>query len=196
MYIRDKYRFFREGSSSRFGNFYISKVEQYLSTFLHDLDEKLDKRLVRTFGELFISILRFRSRSFGLILSELGAYVAHAMHASAGTKRISNLLRSNNWTHEVVENHLLSEGVKRADDLRAKGKHVLFLWDDSVVEKPESWLVEGLCPVGSSKSKRLTRIKPGYYRPPINRVCVPGFEWSSVLMTTLDTVPALVMMRW
>lgn len=87
-------------------------------------------------------------------------------------------------------------GVKRLEQLKAKGKQVLFLWDDSVVEKPESWFVEGLCAVGSSKAKRLMRIKPGYYRPPAKRVCVPGFEWSSVLMTTLNTIPALVMTRW
>jgi hypothetical protein len=196
MYIRDKYRFTEVNNSGRLGNFYISKIEQYLSSLLVVLDNQLDKRLVRTFAELFISIVRFRNRSFGLLLSELGGFVAHATRAPAGTKRISNLLRSNKWTHNIVEQYLLSKAQERSDALRLKGKQVLFLWDDSVLEKPESWLVEGLCPVGSSKSKRLTRIKPGYYRPPSERVCVPGFEWSSVLMTTLDTIPALVMMRW
>jgi hypothetical protein len=196
MYIQDKYRFTEANSSGRFGNFYVSKIEQYLLGLLVILDEHLDKRLVRTFAEVFISIMRFRNRSFGLLLSELGGFVAHATRSPSGTKRISNLLRSKKWTHDMVENHLLSVAHGRADALRSKGKQVLLLWDDSVLEKPESWLVEGLCPVGSSKSKRLTRIKPGYYRPPSGRVCVPGFEWSSVLMTTLDTVPALVMMRW
>jgi hypothetical protein len=196
MYIRDKYRFNESNSSNRLGNFYISKIEQYLLELLVLLDTHLDKRLVCTFAELFISIIRFRNRSFGLLLSELGGYVAHAKRAPSGTKRISNLLRSKKWTHNIVEQYLLSKAPARADALRSKGKQVLLLWDDSILEKPESWLVEGLCPVGSSKSKRLTRIKPGYYRPPGKRVCVPGFEWSSVLMTTLNSVPALVMMRW
>lgn len=196
MYIRDKYKFYEGRQSSRLGQFYISKIEHYLSEWLKVLDSHIDKRLVRTFSDVFISIIRFRNRSFGLVLSELGSFVAHATQAPAGTKRISNLLRCKKWTHKLVESHLLGLGVKRVDQLKAKGKQVLFLWDDSVVEKPESWFVEGLCAVGSSKAKRLMRIKPGYYRPPAQRVCVPGFEWSSVLMTTLDTIPALVMMRW
>lgn len=196
MYIRDKYRFSEANSSSRFGNFYISKIEQYLLDLLVLLDKRLDKRLVRTFADVFISIVRFRNRPFGLLLSELGGFVSHARQAPSGTKRISNLLRSNKWRHDMVETYLLSKAQCRADALKSKSKQVLLLWDDSVLEKPESWLVEGLCPVGSSKSKRLTRIKSGYYQPPSKRVCVPGFEWSSVLMTTLDSVPALVMMRW
>lgn len=196
MYIRDKYKFSSGKSSSRLGQFYISKIEQYLLGWLKDLDCHIDKRLVRTFADVFISILCFRNRSFGLVLSELGAFVGHATHAPAGTKRISNLLRSKKWTHHLVEAHLLGLGVKRVKDLKEKGRQVLFLWDDSVVEKPESWFVEGLCAVGSSKAKRLMRIKPGYYKPPAKRVCVPGFEWSSVMMTTLSTIPALVMMRW
>lgn len=196
MYIRDKYRFSGNSHSSRLGKFFISHAERYLLILLSVLDKRIDKRLVVTFADVFISILRFRNRAFGLVLSELGGYVAHATQAPAGTKRISNLLRCKKWTHDVVETHLLDEGVKRAGELRAKGKQVLFLWDDSMLEKPESWFSEGLCPVGSSKAKRLTRIKPGYYRPPAKRVCVPGFEWSSVLMTSLGTIPALVMMRW
>jgi hypothetical protein len=42
------------------------------------------------------------------------------------------------------------------------------LWDDSRLEKAESWFLEGLCSVESSKAKRLTRIKKGYYSPLIN----------------------------
>lgn len=196
MYIRDKYRFSEVNSSGRHGKFYINKIEQYLLGLLLLLDAHLDKRLVRTFADLFVSIIRFRSRSFGLLLSELGGFVAHPTQSPAGTKRISNLLRSKRWAHDIIERYLLSKVQDRANTLCSNGQQVLFLWDDSVLEKPESWFVEGLCPVGSSKCKRLTRIKPGYYSPPSNRVCVPGFEWSSVVMTTLDAVPALVMMRW
>ena len=51
----------------------------------------------------------------------------------------------------------------RAEVLERQGKQWLFVWDDSVVEKPESWYSQGLCPVGSSKSKRLQKVKPGKY---------------------------------
>jgi hypothetical protein len=68
----------------------------------------------------------------------------------------------------------------------------LLLWDESVLEKPESIQLEGLCAVRSSKAPRITRIKPGYYNPPGGPpICVPGMrlprdplawqEWSSHL---------------
>lgn len=196
MYIRDKYRTTKEDQGSKLSGFYLNHVEKYLRLLLEELDTCLDRRLVRTFVDVFLAVLRFRNRAFGLVLSELGAVVEHPTHAPAGTKRISNLLRSKKWTHEVLEDFLMKIGVGRAEALGRQGKQLLFVWDDSVVEKPESWYSQGLCPVGSSKSKRLQKIKPGYYKPPAKRVCVPGFEWSSVIMTTLGTVPAVVMMRW
>ena len=196
MYIRDKYKAGNGDRQVRLGEFYFREIEKYLRGWLKSLDTYLDRRLVVTFADLFISILRFRNRSLGLLLSELGSYVAHPTHAPAGTKRISNLLRSGKWTSKLVEDHLLGLGPKRVEALKSKGQRVLFLWDDSVVEKPESWFTEGLCAVGSGKAKRLMRVKRGYYAPPAKRVCVPGFEWSSILMTTLEAVPSLVMMRW
>jgi len=39
----------------------------------------------------------------GLLLSELGKYICGTAHAPAGTKRISNLLRSKNWNSDVLE---------------------------------------------------------------------------------------------
>lgn len=196
MYIRDKYRTTKEDQGSKLADFYLNQIERYLRSLLEELDNRLDKRLVRTFVDVFLAVVRFRNRAFGLVLSELGAVVDHPTHAPAGTKRISNLLRSKKWAHQMVEDFLIKVGVCRAEVLERQGKQLLFVWDDSVVEKPESWYTQGLCPVGSSKSKRLQKVKPGYYRPPAGRVCVPGFEWSSVIMTTLDTVPAVVLMRW
>lgn len=185
-----------EQDLSSAGSFFLLKAEQFLAPLLEQLDVHLDKRLVRTFFDLFVSILRFRNRAFGLILSELGAYVLSPRQACAGTKRISNLLRSKKWTHQVVESFLLDQARKGAEALRAQGQRVLLLWDDSVLEKPESWFSEGLCSVSSSKAKRLTRIKTGFYHPPKQRICVPGFEWTCVLMTTLQAAPSLVTMRW
>jgi len=48
----------------------------------------------------------------------------------------------------------------------SEGKTALVIWDESVIEKPESIALEGLGPVRSSKAARLKRIKPGYYNPP------------------------------
>ena len=196
MYIRDKYRTNKEDQGRKLSGFYLNQIERYLRSLLEELDNRLDRRLVRTFMDVFLAVLRFRIRAFGLVLSELGAVVDHPTHAPAGPKRISNLLRSKKWAHQMVEDFLIKIGVCRAEVLERQGKQLLFVWDDSVVEKPESWYSQGLCPVGSSKSKRLQKVKPGYYKPPSGRVCVPGFEWSSVIMTTLGTVPAVVLMRW
>jgi hypothetical protein len=178
------------------GSLFLLKTEAFLQPLLATLDAQLDKRLVRTFYDVFVSILRFRNRAFGLVLSELGAFVLSPKQAPAGTKRISNLLRSKNWTHEVIAHFLLQRAAQRLQTLRKAGQRVLLLWDDSVVEKPESWFSEGLCSVASSRAKRLTQIRTGFYRPPTRRICVPGYEWSAVLMTTLSAVPALVAMRW
>lgn len=185
-----------EGDISKAGSLLMLKAERFLSPLLGVLDQHIDKRLVRTFYDVCLSILRFRHRSFGLVLSELGAYVLGPRQAPAGTKRISNLLRSKRWSHQLVEDYWLDKAKKRQEELQGQGHRVLLLWDDSVVEKPESWYSEGLCSVASSKAKRLTKVKPGYYTPPRQRLCVPGFEWSAVMMTSLRAVPSLVTMRF
>lgn len=45
-------------------------------------------------------------------------------------------------------------------------KQILWLWDDSRLEKPESEHLEGLCPVFSSKGQRITGVRKGFFRPP------------------------------
>ena len=178
------------------GSFLLKQIDKYLQPLLLSLDRQIDKRLVRTFFDVFVSILRFRNRPFGLVLSELGAYVLNPAHAPAGTKRLSNLLRSKKWTHAQIESFQLSKAKQRVKSLSDQGKEVLFLWDDSVVEKAESWYSEGLCSVASSKGKRLTRVKTGFYTPPKARICIPGFDWSAVVITTLGSLPSVCMMRW
>ena len=184
------------GDISNLGSFFLLQAERFLRPLLADLDDRIDKRLVRTFFDVFVSILRFRNRAFGLVLSQLGAYVLNPRQAPAGTKRVSNLLRSKKWSHRDIEAFQLKRAQKRVAELSAKGESILMLWDDSVVEKPESWYSEGLCSVASSKGQRLTRIKTGYYSPPKARLCVPGFDWSAAILTTLNAVPSVCMMRW
>jgi len=176
--------------------FLLHQSHQFLLPLLTVLDSKIDKRLVRTFHDVFLAILSFRNRSMGLVLSELGGYVCGLKKAAAGTKRISNLLRSPKWSHKDVEAYTLGTALSRLEKLRSEGKRVLMLWDDSVLEKAESWLSEGLCPVGSSKGSRLTKVKHGYYDKPKGRISVPGFKWSAVVISALGEKCSTVMMRW
>jgi hypothetical protein len=77
-------------------------LETFLSPLLLVLDRLLDKRLVRTLVQCCVAIIRFRNTQQGLLLSELGSYMQGysglSPHAPAGTKRLSNLLRSLKWS--------------------------------------------------------------------------------------------------
>ncbi len=176
--------------------FLLKQASIYLSNLEQELDLRIDKRLVRTFYDLFIAILIFRHTKMGLLLSELGAYICGPAHAPAGTKRISNLLRSKKWTHEVIDNHLFSRTRKRVEHLRQHNKRPLLLWDDSRIEKPESWFIQGLCSVFSTAAKRMMKIRRGFYRPPMGRICVPGFKWTAVMLSHLGGVPSVCQMSW
>jgi hypothetical protein len=86
---------------------------------------------------------------------------------------------------------------RRVQALRALVTDTLVVWDESVVEKPESLASEGLCAVRSAKAQRLKRIKPGYYNPPGGRpVFVPGFQWLAVMVVGMAGAPTLAAMRW
>ncbi|WP_229239335.1 transposase [Emticicia agri] len=143
-----------------------------------------------------MAILVFRNQKMGLLLSELGAYICGFAHAPAGTKRISNLLRSKKWESKLVDNFLFAKAKERIRDLQARGLRPLLLWDDSRIEKPESWFMEGLCSVESSKGKRLTKIKKGFYHPPASRICVPGFHWTATMVSALGEIPSVCQMSW
>ena len=177
-------------------HFILHRSNRYLTTLQNQLDLKIDKRLVRTFFNLFNVILCFRNRSMGLLLSELGGYICGFNKAPAGTKRISNLLRCKKWKADIIDDFLFERTKKRMEDLANQGKRALLLWDDSRLEKPESWTSQGLCPVWSSKGKRLTKIKRGFYKPPASRICVPGFQWTAVMLSSLGGTPSVCQMAW
>lgn len=176
--------------------FILSQLKSYLSELSDRLDAQIDKRLVRTLFDLCTVIILFRNRVLGLVLSELGGYITGFDKAPAGTKRISNLLRSKKWEAELIEDHFFHRTRRRIERLGQEGKRALMLWDDSRIEKPESWLSEGLCSVWSSKGKRLTRIKRGFYNPPKARICVPGYKWTGVFLSHLGGVPSVCQMSW
>lgn len=176
-------------------------IEYELFTFLKPLlwrlNQKIDRRLVQTLMGLVMAIIVHRHRNHGLLLSELGSYLLGAEHGRAGMKRISNLIRSERWQAGVINAFLWREGTRRVRRAWDAGELPLVIWDESVIEKPESLKAEGLCAVRSSKAVRLKRIKPGYFNPPGGRpVFVPGFHWLQILVVGKQGPPTLALVRW
>jgi len=168
-----------------------------LRPLLVRMDEKLDRRLVQTFLGLVMAIVMHRHRHNGLLMSELGSYLLGPEGCRAGTKRISNLIHSEKWEADLIEDHFWQAGTQRVEALRTQGQRPLVIWDESVLEKPESLRAEGLCAVRSTKAVRLKRIKLGYFNPPGGRpVFVPGFHWLKILVLGWKSKPTLTHMRW
>lgn len=177
--------------------YFQDQLHIFIQPLAQRLDWLVDRRLVSTFEALLGCIIRFRHNSLGLLLSELGGKLLGEQHAPAGTKRISNLLRSRAWSHTLIEDFLLEKAQAVAHQLQEQQQIGVLLWDESVLEKPESMRSEGLCAVRSSKAKRLKRIKPGFFNPPGGRpVHVPGFEWMGLLLAGLKTPPMVAFFRW
>lgn len=173
------------------------RLAAFVEPLLIELDEQIDKRLVRTFYKTLQVIVSFRNQTHGLLLSELGGYILTPDRAPAGTKRISNLLRSAKWTHELIERFLWGLAQQQLAALEEAGEEALLAWDESVLEKPESIAIEGLCAVRSSKARRLKRIKPGYFNPPGGRpIFVPGMNWVALMVMGFKDVPVVAAMRW
>jgi hypothetical protein len=175
------------------------QLAEYLYPLLVLLDSQVDKRLVRTFLLTVQTIITFRDRINGLLLSELGGYLAGPEHAPAGTKRIGSLIRSEKWDSRMIEEFLFWQADKQLQKWKQTGYDGIACWDSSVIEKPESQELEGLCPVHSSKAARRTRIRKGYYHPPVGRICVAGMHWLAVTLVPLyqtQGTAILAAMRW
>ena len=137
-------------------------LQSYIGSLAEWLDQQVDRRLVCTFFLALVAIARLRHSRSGLLLSELGAHIPSPAQAPAGTKRLSNRLRSPKWSHTLLERFLWHRADKELTEQEERGELSLAIWDESVLEKPESIALEGLCTVRSSKVVRLKRIKPGY----------------------------------
>lgn len=173
------------------------RLKEHLKPLLVRLDEKLDLRLVRTFAACIEILLQNRYRASGLLLSELGAFLTSPGHAPAGTKRLSNLLRSKKWSAELIAEYLWEKATHTLFDLVCRQRDPLAIWDGSVWEKPESIALEGLGSVRSTRAKRLKRIRKGYYNPPGGPpVVVPGLDWLGLLVLGSSGPPILAAMRW
>ncbi|GER88562.1 hypothetical protein KDW_27240 [Dictyobacter vulcani] len=114
-------------------------LEEFLMPLLIVLDRLIDKRLVRTLVQVCVAIIRFRNNKQGLLLSELGSYLdgyaQQSKTATAGTKRVGNLLRSIKWNFLQIDHYLLEEADKEVTRMREQGKRIICPWDESVIEK-------------------------------------------------------------
>jgi hypothetical protein len=168
----------------------------FLDPLLESLDALIDKRLIRTLLDTVVAILLFRDRAKNLLLSELGAFIASPAHAPAGTKRLSNLLRNLDWKANLIERFFWQRACTLVETLERQEETALVLWDESMLEKPESLKLEGLGSVRSSKGARLTHIKPGFYQPPKGTIFVPGMQWLCLIVVGLQTPPVLAAIQW
>ncbi len=170
---------------------------RFLTPLLKKLNEKVDRRLVNTLRDLVLVIVIHRNSKQALVLSELGGELVGEKHAPAGTKRISNLLHSERWQAQQIEEELWEQGEQKVEQLTCSNEEALVIWDQSENEKPESIAAEGLCAVRSSKAARLKRIKPGFYNPPGGRpIFVPGFHWLQVIVTGMHGATRLAHLGW
>ena len=141
-------------------------LRRHLHTFLAPLisqfHSRCDARLVRTFLSLVEVILCFRNRAHGLLLSELGGYLLGPHHAPAGTKRLSNLLRSPKWNVRMLDLFLWKTAQARHDQLTQEEKTIFVVWDESVLEKNKSRKIEGLGPVEAAKPLAASLTNPAF----------------------------------
>lgn len=173
------------------------RLAHFVAPLLAQLDAKMDVRLVRTFLATLAAILQFRNRPHGLLLSELGAFLLSPEHAPAGTKRLSNLLRSARWKPDLLHRFLWRTAERHREQIAQAGEEALLLWDESVIEKNESRVAEGLCAVRSSKAARCLKQKPGFYRPPTTKpIFVPGMHWVALVLCGKSVPPCVAAMRW
>jgi hypothetical protein len=174
------------------------ELRAFVAPLLRQLDQQLDRRLVITFLDTLQALLVFRHRNFGLLLSELGSYLAPPGHAPAGTKRLSNLLRSPRWQAALLADWLWQQACERVDALVQASEDALLIWDESVLEKSESDQRPDLCPVRSSKARRLVRIRKGFFQSPVGRrpICVRGLQWLGLLVCGLNGPVNVAWMQW
>jgi len=194
-----QYRIFcyEKASSPMLAQELAERLHAFVLPLLVILDAYLDKRLVRTFLELLSTIIEVRHREYGLLLSELGAVLLSPDRTPAGVKRISRLLHSPKWAASLISHFLFQQAEQRLVALEEQGEPALCVWDGSEIEKPESQKVEGLCPVRSSKGKRLNRSRKGCFSPAAGKpILVPGIHWLAVVLLGARGPLSVVGMHW
>jgi hypothetical protein len=168
----------------------------FVRPVLGRLHQELDRRLVQTLLDLLQVIVMHRHRQHGLVLTELGGHLLGPAQAPAGTKRIDRLLKSAHWQAAALIDFLWEKGDEAVQRLIHPQDDIYIIWDESVLEKPESLKAERLGPVRSSKARRLLRIKPGFYTPPRGPAFVPGWNWLQLLVAGPRGPATLAHLRW
>lgn len=172
---------------------WAKQLETYLRPYMERLDAYLDRRVV---GNLTATVeSRVQTRT-DLTLSELGSAICGPEHANAGTQRLQRALHHQGWKAEVIEEVLWEQAEQSRTQMEQRGETPLCIWDSSVLEKPESATLEGLCAVRSSRVRRLARSRPDVFNRPGIPVRVRGFEWESLLLVGTSGVPQVVALRW
>lgn len=110
---------------------------EFLAPLLVGLEAVLDKRLVRTFAQTILAIVRNRDRARCLVQMELGALLLGAGKAKAGAKRLRNLLKNLLWKSGWIGEWLLEEAEQAVQQWEAQGVTPIAAWDGSVLEKHE-----------------------------------------------------------
>lgn len=185
------------GQASEYQSEVLSQlVYVFVRPLLSRLRTGMDRRLVQTLLDLLQVIVIHRHRQQGLVLSELGGQLLGPAQAPAGTKRIDRLLKSARWQAATLIDYLWEKGDEAVQRLTHPQDDIYAIWDESVLEKPESLKAERLGPVRSSKARRLLRIKPGFYTPPTGPTFVPGWNWLQVLVAGPRGPATLAHLRW
>lgn len=172
---------------------WAEQLESYLAPLSERLDAYLDRRVVGNLTATVASIVPTRTP---LTLSELGSALLSPAHAAVGTERLQRALHHQGWQAEHIEEVLWEQAELRRSELLSRGEIPLVIWDSSVLEKPESQKLEGLGKVRSSRVRRLARSRKGVFNRPGVPVCVPGFEWESLILLGQDGRPQVVAMDW
>jgi hypothetical protein len=169
-------------------------LKTFLAPLLQRLSRQVDVRLVQTAALVVEALVRLRQRSQALWLTEIGTLLLGAAHAPAGVKRVARLLASPRWRAAAIEQWLLEQ----ADQVVQQELDVaLVALDQSVLEKPESQAALGLCPVRSSKARRLARPRPGFGAGPSRSpVTVPGLHWLAATVMGWSGPALLAVCRW
>lgn len=170
------------------------RLDEFVRPWLDELDEGIDVRLVRTFAEALVALVRQRNARMSLVLTELGEMLAGGEHTPAGVKRLWRLLHCPKWQAEEVDSWLVDQAeaaVRRAEE---QDGVALVALDGSEVEKPEARDLEGLSKVRSAQARRLQR--SGGAPPPRAPTLVPGFGWVAAVVTGLGGPYTLARMHW
>lgn len=154
-------------------DFFSGRLQVFLSPWLVFLDQDLDRRLVSTFAGLCASIIRLRSRSTGLYLSELGSYLLSPAQAPAGTKRISNLLRSPRWDENRIINYLALQAQVYGQQLQAVKKNWFYSYGMRACrKKPRALKVPACVPCAAAKPSACSESSPATTIHPPKRRCM------------------------